>query len=602
MRYNEDKSPVCFPKKEVYMKKLLTVLLLLSTIGALFACGSGTESASTTAATTVVPDTEEPSALLDLSIAGNDLEGYTIVYAKSPYDTRIVGKFTTEYNFYKLIAKDLAAKIQEDTGVSLPIKQDAKFDETALEILVGPTNRAESDPIDGLDVYKTYVKVVGSKLVIGGGYDSTKYTGNLKTSYCFASTYHAYDALDRCLNDSRAAGLTAVDIPTDTDFSTTVDLVTVACIGDSITEGFLSSDWNLYSYPAVLQRILWQDHLIINYGNSGRTMRDDLGNRYRGTAQHTYMKRYAAKFDYALIMLGTNDSYFDRAWPSSSDELYLTSADKLVADLTAKNDDLQVVVMNCPVYYGREGSGSPRVRALQNLLPERLTAAGVNATFFDMHDYTATKVGRANFPDLLHPNDAGYARMAQGVSELLTALQAGTYTYTLPEIKDVTLASPPKRSEVAAGSENLLGADLSELYSLSGGSYTGWYMPGTPYLYMDLNIFSGTTVTNIEMPVGSVTKGSTFTVSVVKYSHPTVTETLKTYTLTATADCSSGWLGFDGLSIEVPEGYTLAFGASTDTIVPLYITAHTTGYDFYGCNNNSINTGATLAFNVYGTK
>ncbi|MBQ8288378.1 MAG: SGNH/GDSL hydrolase family protein [Clostridia bacterium] len=584
------------------MKKLFTVLFLLSTLCGLFACGSESVPASTTAATTEAPETAEPAALLDLSIAGNELEGYTIVYAKSPFDARKASKFTTEYDFYKLIAKDLAEKIYAETGVSLPIQQDTKFDETALEILVGPTNRAESDPIDELDVYKTYVKVVDSKLILGGGYDSTKYTGNLKTSYCFASTYHAWDAPQKWLDDNRAAGITTVDIPADTDFSATVDLVTVACVGDSITEGYLSSDWNTDSYPAVLQRILWQDHLIINLGNSGRTMRDDLGNRYRGTTQHTYMKRYASKFDYALVMLGTNDSYFDRTWPDSSDEFYLTSADNLVTDITDKNEDVQVVVMNCPAYYGNEGSGSPRVRALQNQLPERLTGAGVNATFFDMHAYTSEYVGRANFPDLLHPNDAGYAQMAVGVSELLTALEAGTYTYTLPEVEGVTLSNPPKRSQVAAGSENLLGVDLSELYSLSGGSYTGWYMAGTPYLYMDLNVFSGATITNIEMPVASVAKGSTYTVSVVKYNHPTVTETLKTYTLTATADCSSGWLGFDGLQIEVPEGYTLAFGAASDSIIPLYITAPTTGYYFYGSNNNSINQGSTLAFNIYGTK
>ncbi|MBQ8382960.1 MAG: SGNH/GDSL hydrolase family protein [Clostridia bacterium] len=584
------------------MKKLFTALLLLATFCTLVACGSETDPVSTSAVTTQAPEIVDPAALLDLSIAGNELEGYTIVYAKSPFDARKASKFTTEYDFYKLIAKELAEKIYADTGVNLPIKQDTKFDETALEILVGPTNRAESDPIDELDIYKTYAKVTGSKLVIGGGYNSTKYTGNLKTSYCFASTYHAYDAVDGWLDDNRAAGITAMDIPADTDFSTSVDLITVACVGDSITEGYLSSDWNTDSYPAVLQRILWKDHLIINLGNSGRTMRDDLGNRYRGTTQHTYMKRFAAKFDYALVMLGTNDSYFDRAWPSTSDELYLTSADNLIADLTAKNDDLQVVIMNCPVYYGNENSGSPRVRALQNQLPERLTEAGVNATFFDMHAYTAEHVGRANFPDLLHPNDAGYAQMAVGVSELLTALEAGTYTYTLPEVEGVTLSDPPKRSQVAAGSENLLSADLSELYSLSGGSYASWYMAGAPYLYMDLNVFSGATITNIEMPVASVTKGSTYTVSVVKYSHPTVTETLKTYTLTAIADCSSGWLGFDGLNIEVPEGYTLAFGAASDTIVPLYVTAPTTGYYFYGCNNNTVNTGATLAFNVYGTK
>ncbi len=583
------------------MKRLFIALLLPVMLLALAACGSEPAPSTTTTATTADPAPAEPT-LLDLSIAGNELEDYTIVYAKSPYEARTAYRFTTEHDFYKIIAKDIANKIYQDTGIYLPVKQDSKISESPLEILVGPTDRPESDPIDKLAVDKTYTKVVGSKLVIGGGYNSTKYTGNLKTSYCFAATYHAYDLLDQWLEENLLAGATQVDIPAEADLSSTIDLITVACVGDSITEGVGSTDWNVDAYPAVLQRILWKDHLIVNLGLGGRTMRDDLANRYRGTSQHNAMKRSADEFDYALIMLGTNDSYFDRVWPSASNERYLTSADKLVADLTDQNKDVQIVVMNCPVYYGNENSGSPQVRLLQNQLPERLKKQGVNATFFDMHTYTADHVGRKNFPDLLHPNDAGYAQMAVGLSEMITALDAGSYTYTLPEVEGAELADPPKRAQVAAGSENLMSVDLSTLYPMSGSPYNAWAMDGAPYLFMDLNVFGGTTVTNIEIPVASVKKGAVYTVSVVKYSHPRVTETLSTHTLTATTDCSSGWLGFDGLNIVVPEGYTLAFGKPTDTIVPLYLTVPTTGYYFYGSLHNSINTGATLAFNVYGTK
>ena len=580
-------------------RKLFTALLVLASLPLLFACTKAPDSTTTV---TAQPPAPEAVTSIALTIGGNDLADYTIVYAPSPYDARTARSFTTEHDFYKLIAYDIANRICAQTGVVLPVKKDSSAEESDLEILVGPTNRAESDPLDKMDVYKTYAKVVGSKLVIGGGYNSTSYTGNLKTSYCFASTYHAWDEVETYLADVMAAGGAAVDLPDGSDLSATVNLITVACVGDSITEGFLASDWNLHSYPAVLQRILWKDHLIINLGNSGRTMRDDLGNRYRNTTQHTSMRRYAAKFDYALIMLGTNDSCFDRVWPATSDELYLSSADGLVKDITDKNRDVQVVVMNCPVYYGSEGSGSPHVRALQNTLPERLSKQGVNVTFFDMHKFTADKVGRANFPDLLHPNDKGYAIMAEGVSEMLLSLKAGTYTYTLPKVEGGELLAPPTRVEIAAGAENILGLDLSEVYPLASGKYTNWYMPGTPYLFMDLNVFSGYTITNIEIPVSSVEKGDKFTVSVVKYSHPKVIETLKAYTLTADYNAGSGWAGFSGLSIEVPEGYTLAFGAASDTLLPLYVTVPTTGYNFYGCNNNSINTGATLAFNVYGTK
>ncbi len=580
------------------MKKLIAlfmaVLLCLSTVS----CKQDNKDKTSQKPSEETPELQK----INLTIAGNSLESYTVVYAKSLYAAGVSKRFTTEHDFFRLIANDIAAKIYEDTGIQLNVKQDTKTDKSEFEILVGPTNREESKDIKALDVYKSYAKVEGTKLVIGGGYLSTSYTGNLKTSYCYASTYHAYDPIDALLNSGRQEGLESLDIAADCDYSTTVDLVTVACIGDSITEGYNSSDWNYDSYPAVLQRVLWQDHLVINLGNSGRTMRDDLANKYRGTTQHSAMKKNAKKFDYALIMLGTNDSYFDRVWPSASDEKYLSSADNLVDDITSKNKDVKVVIMNCPVYYGNEGSGSPRVRLLQNELPERLENKGCNVTFFDMHGYTEKNVGRNNFPDLLHPNNAGYAQIAVGISEMLTELEKGTYTYKLPEIKDAALADPPKRAELASGAENLMSVDLLDIYLMSSAPYTPWAMDGAPYLYMDLNKFSGCTVTNIEIPVSGAKKGDTFTVCVVKYSHPNVTETLSMHKLTVIADCSSGYLGFDNLRIEVPNGYTLAFGKPSDSLKPLYLTTPTSGYYFYGSIHNSINDNATLAFNIYGIK
>ncbi len=547
------------------------------------------------------PDIAGPSDLTDLSIAGNKLEGYTIIYARSPFSYAQAARFNTEWDFYKVIAEDVADKLYAATGVKLPVKQDTKTEVSKLEILIGPTNRSESFPLDGLQADRTYAKVVGSKLVLGGGYNTTRYTGNLKTSYCFAASYHAFDAIETYLDENFKNGNKTLNLSSGTDFSKTIDLITVGCIGDSITEGVGASDMNVTSYPAVLQRILWKDHLVINLGFGGRTMREDLDASYRGTDRHSAMMQYADEFDYALIMLGTNDSYFDMMWSELSDEKYLTSADALVGDLMRENTDMQVVIMNCPTYYGGGPWANPRVLYLQNQLPKRLEDQGVNTSFFDMNTYTAQNVGGVNFPDQLHPNDTGYAKMAWGLSEMLNALEDGSYTYTLPTIEGGELAQPPKRSEVAEGSTLLLsGGDLSAHYPIATGPYAAWGMDGAPYLFMDQNLFSGYTITNIEFPVASVKAGSTLTVSVVKYNHPRVTETLATYTLTATEACSAGWLGFDGLSIEVPAGYTLAFGTSSDLIAPLYLTTKVPGYGFYSSGHNGICADLTLAFNIYG--
>lgn len=422
------------------MKKLLLLLILLTALVSLFSCAAQSDvttsalNSESVALTTALPPTAEPTVSstkptaekppvtkIGITLEDKPLSAYTIVYADSLYSPSVLEAFSTEHDFFKLIAEDIKARIAEKTGAVLSVVRDSESDPAMYEILVGPTNREESDALDTMDVFKTCVKLVGTKLVVGAGYVSTPYTGNKRESYCYASTYHAWDSVERALVERMAAGIDSFTFDANTDFSTKVDLITVACIGDSITEGAGSTARDFHAYPAVLGRILWQDYLIVNLGNSGKTMRDDLASHYRGTVPHAAMRRYAPMYDYALLMLGTNDSYYDRSWPASSDEKFLSSAERLVEELTFNNDRVEVVVMNCPMYYGTSGSGSEKVRTLQALLPARFEAMGVKSRFFDMYTFTKEEVGKANFPDQLHPNDRGHILMAEKLSTLLTA-------------------------------------------------------------------------------------------------------------------------------------------------------------------------------------
>ncbi len=581
--------------KKLFKRSALCLTALLMLCAA--ACSSGKapdESVRADAPPSEVTD-------VSLSIAGTDIAQYKIVYATNPYG-RAGRDFTTEYDFYKLIARHISEEIAAQTGITLSIAQDSQTDVSDHEILVGPTNRPESAALEGLNVYTYLNKLSGSKLIVGGGYDSTVYTGRLKQSYCFASTYHAWDYVKNYIATQMSSGQSVVDLTEGFELSGTCSLTTVACIGDSITEGYLSSNWDYNAYPAVLQRILWQDYLVINYGNSGRTMRSDLDNRYSGTAQYNACIRYAPKFDIALIMLGTNDSYFDRIWTDDDDQAYNDSALALAAALTKQNNSLQLVIMNCPVYYGNEGSGSLHVRNLQAGLVSLLTEQGYRTDFYNMHDYTEQKLGSNHFPDALHPDDEGYVLIAEGLAEMIPDCLAGTWKSEPEFIEEKTTDGEIPEVPIAEGAVNLLGEALNELYSINGSQYAGWWMDGTPYIYMDANVLSGSTITNIEVPVSSCAQGNKLTVSVVKYAHPTITEILKTYELTVDFSAGTGWIMLGGLNIEVPEGYTVAFGAKNDTLPMLYITAPTAGYSFYVAGAGSINTNDTLAFNLYGIK
>ena len=100
------------------MKKISLILVMALTLTMLFSCSKSGKEQTTNNQTPEVQNT------LDFSIAGNELENYVIVYAESPYSVRDAKNFTTEHEFFKLIAKDIADKIDARTGVTLEIKKD----------------------------------------------------------------------------------------------------------------------------------------------------------------------------------------------------------------------------------------------------------------------------------------------------------------------------------------------------------------------------------------------------------------------------------------------------------------------------------------------
>ena len=89
-------------------------------------------------------------------------------------------------------------------------------------------------------------------------------------------------------------------------FTVKADNIKVACVGNSITEGFGLENPSVESYPAVLQSLLGNNYEVENFGLSARTllMKGDL----------PYMKEQrfkdALEFlpDIVTIKLGTNDS------------------------------------------------------------------------------------------------------------------------------------------------------------------------------------------------------------------------------------------------------------------------------------------------------
>ena len=402
---------------------LIAALIALVMLAACAAVPSGNDPDDGT------DDQAKPVETAKLTIAGNDISLYTIVYADHSYSNiaRVNRIIYTEYDFYKIIAGEIRDSIEQLTGVRLSTARDSKTEEGQYEILVGPTNRSESSTYTTrMSVYKYHNQVKNTKLIVGGGYDATSFVKSLKKTYCWAATHHAWDFVAEYITGQMNQGIAEIDLSADFKQSGTLDLTTVACIGDSITEGWASSNMDVCSYPAALQRTLWQDYIVFNYGASGKTMRDDLADHYVNTGFYNAAVDGAEEFDIVLIMLGTNDSDRDPNFSKDDDKMYNDSALGLAKALTKKNDHIKFVIMNCPVYYGGGNSGSKHVRDLQAKLPALFEENGYDCSFFDMYTFTKDELTKTRFPDSLHPNDEGYSMMGVKLAEVIPQIIAET--------------------------------------------------------------------------------------------------------------------------------------------------------------------------------
>jgi len=390
---------------------LLLFCMLLSSCTAPNSPDAGTEyqSESQTEAPTQPSVSNEPAKL---QINGLDIAQYSIIYAESEYGDLIDG-IGSKYDYNKVTATRLSDLIFERFGVRLEPKCDADTSIGRYEILVGQTNREQTQTIQvkTLDIDDYLIKLKDDRLVICGGASGT--------------TYHAIDSLEAWFSTRVENNL--YNVTTDVSLSGSYHLKRIACIGDSITAGSTSTDRALYSYPAYLGRMYWQEGVVYQYGKSSKTMRDDLADSYMATDEWAACLANKEKYDAVLIMLGTNDSARDKDWSSADDAAFKSSCRTLCSKLKEHSPNVELVIMNCPVNFkgNSRNFGSLQVRNLQSLMVDELKQDGYKIHLYDMYNYSRTQMGQALFPDNLHPTNRGYAKMANAIHTMLGYLFAG---------------------------------------------------------------------------------------------------------------------------------------------------------------------------------
>ena len=198
-------------------------------------------------------------------------------------------------------------------------------------------------------------------------------------------------------------------------------IVRITCVGDSLTQGIGATGWQNgdYSgcYPNQLEQILGEGYEVSNCGKGssyvyyyeGRT--EELW--YPNTAAYSMSNK--SEPDIVLILLGTNDA---RVMKNQADaaqwKAQFTTLIEHYLDMETKPEVYIVSSITLALY-----DKAKEKQLVDYILPmQREVANELGCPYIDiyhgLYDYFLTGEGFAS--DNLHPNNAGYRKMAEYIA------------------------------------------------------------------------------------------------------------------------------------------------------------------------------------------
>ncbi len=332
------------------MKRILIFLLCaVLALGVLVGCNqqSGTETTAEPTVTTQ-PESFDPAKL---TINGVPLEQYTIVYAADGKTSprRSNNAWIVESGKMADAAEQFSDALFELTGKRLSVVPESEK-ETEYEIILGKANRKAAKNYynsTNWNIEKYAYGVYENKLILAGGSSNACYFAGM-------AFIDACKALPTC------------------DFSGEMvkgeaELITIACIGDSITDGAgqldsgASNNRDTHSYPIFLQKLLGFGYYVGNYGYSGRMMIDF-------SLTENFLLSVQAAPDVVIMMLGTNDCNPNKNPDWGKDtfpKTYKDAADSMLARYRSANKGCTGVYYDTAFYH----PGSPAAAGAEGNCP-----------------------------------------------------------------------------------------------------------------------------------------------------------------------------------------------------------------------------------------
>jgi lysophospholipase L1-like esterase len=187
----------------------------------------------------------------------------------------------------------------------------------------------------------------------------------------------------------------------------------VACVGDSITAGHGASDPS-QSYPGQLSELLGDEYDVGNFGRDSATMLKNGDFPYWNQPEFEAAKAFLP--DVVVIGLGTNDmnSY------GNYDKLSEFPGDyAAMIDVFRELPSQPVVFAILPIWVKEDnlGTGFTNARLAEVIALIEGVAADKDVCTIDLNSITQDHPEL--YSDSAHPNDAGYALMADTVCQAI---------------------------------------------------------------------------------------------------------------------------------------------------------------------------------------
>jgi alpha-L-fucosidase 2 len=200
---------------------------------------------------------------------------------------------------------------------------------------------------------------------------------------------------------------------TPTTAPATTEPVRVACVGDSVTEGFTIDHPEKNGYPADLNKILGKDYVIKNFGAGGTTCLLKGDHPFVSDGRHFYEKSADFKPNIVVLMLGANDS---KAVNFSHKEEFAHDLAQLVDHFLAIDPKPKVYLcLPPPAYNGNYGISDDNINQLNPIIREVAKKKGLPV--IDVN--SALKGHPEDFSDGIHPNAEGAKLLAETVAKQL---------------------------------------------------------------------------------------------------------------------------------------------------------------------------------------